>query len=184
MDIITYALLKKKIEQKADLNSPHFTGEPTAPTPDTTDDSTKIATTEFVKNAIQEIGPGTVYTLSREGNVIVLDGGGTLQSRIELPYVYQTTEQWNSTPSTISEAGALYIWADYKQNEQGEDIPGVKIGDGKAYIIDLPFIDDIYTQHIADELIHVSQEDRDKWDNKVTCFISALDNEKLVFTKD
>lgn len=184
MDIITYALLKKKLEQKADLNSPHFTGEPTAPTPNTSDDSTKIATTEFVKNAIQEIGPGTVYTLSREGNVIVLDGGGGLQSRIELPYVYQTTEQWNSTPSTISEAGALYIWADYKQNEQGEDIPGVKIGDGKAYIIDLPFIDDIYAQHIADEIIHVTQEDRDRWDNKVTCFISALDNENLIFTKD
>lgn len=184
MDIITYALLKKKLEQKADLNSPHFTGEPTAPTPDTTDDSTKIATTEFVKNAIQEIGPGTVYTLSREGNVIVLDGGGGLQSRIELPYVYQTTEQWNSTPSTISEAGALYIWADYKQNEQGEDIPGIKVGDGKAYIIDLPFIDDIYAQHIANEIIHVTQEDRDRWDNKVTCFISTLDNENLIFTKD
>ena len=184
MDIITYALLKKKIEQKADLDSPHFTGEPTAPTPDTTDDSTKIATTEFVKNAIQEIGPGTVYTLSREGNVIVLDGGGTLQSRIELPYVYQTTAQWNSTPPTISEAGALYIWADYKQNEQGEDIPGIKVGDGRAYIIDLPFIDDIYAQHITDEIIHVTQEDRDRWDNKVTCFISALDNENLIFAND
>lgn len=67
MDIITYGLLKKKLEKKADLNSPHFTGEPTAPTPATGDDSTRIATTEFVKDAIQEIGPGTVYTLSREG---------------------------------------------------------------------------------------------------------------------
>ena len=36
----------------AQLVSPAFTGTPTAPTPETTDDSTKIATTKFVKNAI------------------------------------------------------------------------------------------------------------------------------------
>jgi len=184
MDIITYGLLKKKLEKKADLNSPHFTGEPTAPTPATGDDSTRIATTEFVKDAIQEIGPGTVYTLSREGNIIVLDGGGVVQSQVQLPFIYKTTEEWNNTPSIISEEGALYIWADYTQDDEGNFIPGVKIGDGKAYVIDLPFIDEIYAKHITDELIHVSQKDRDKWDNKVTCFISTLDNEKLVFTKD
>lgn len=39
-------------QQKADLASPAFTGTPTAPTATAGDDSTKIATTQFVKNAV------------------------------------------------------------------------------------------------------------------------------------
>ena len=40
---------------KANINSPTFTGTPQAPTPDTSDNSTRIATTAFVLNKIQEI---------------------------------------------------------------------------------------------------------------------------------
>ena len=43
-----------KDTSKADINSPSFTGTPTAPTPATGDDSTKIATTEFVHNTIED----------------------------------------------------------------------------------------------------------------------------------
>lgn len=39
-------------QQKANLTSPAFTGTPTAPTATAGDDSTKIATTQFVKNAV------------------------------------------------------------------------------------------------------------------------------------
>jgi len=39
--------------------SPAFTGTPTAPTPSTSDNSTKIATTAYVQNAIAGITPGT-----------------------------------------------------------------------------------------------------------------------------
>ena len=41
------------LNYKADLNSPAFTGSPTAPTPTTGDSSTKLATTAFVNNAIE-----------------------------------------------------------------------------------------------------------------------------------
>lgn len=41
----------------AKLNSPAFTGTPTAPTPADDDSSGKIATTEFVKN----VGPRIIY---------------------------------------------------------------------------------------------------------------------------
>ena len=40
----------------APLNSPELTGAPTAPTPTAGDDSTKIATTEFVQDAIDSSG--------------------------------------------------------------------------------------------------------------------------------
>ena len=49
MDLITYGLLNKA---KANLDSPAFTGTPTAPTPATTDNSNKLATTEFVRSFV------------------------------------------------------------------------------------------------------------------------------------
>lgn len=39
--------------------SPAFTGTPTAPTPSTSDNSTRIATTAYVQNAIANLTPGT-----------------------------------------------------------------------------------------------------------------------------
>lgn len=45
-------LVKTALNAKAPLSSPALTGTPTAPTPTAGDDSTKIATTEFVQDAI------------------------------------------------------------------------------------------------------------------------------------
>lgn len=184
MDIITYGLLNKKIKKKADLDSPHFTGEPTAPTPEIDDDSERIATTEFVQEAIKEVGPGNVYTLTREGKFIVLDGGGSLQSQVELPYTYMSTAEWDEQPPIISEAGALYIWSDYRQDEQGNNIPGVKIGDGNAYVADLAFQDEDFLSHILNTDIHVTAAEKAYWNDKVTCYISNNNPTNLIFTKE
>lgn len=43
------------LNAKAPLASPAFTGTPTAPTPATNDNTTKLATTAFVKTAVQEV---------------------------------------------------------------------------------------------------------------------------------
>lgn len=40
-------------------------------------------------------------------------------------------------------------------------------------------------EHIKDKIIHISQSDRDRWDNKVTAFVEADgDENKLVITKE
>lgn len=52
--------LQGALDVKAPIASPAFTGTPTAPTPATTDNSNKIATTEFVKNYFNTIEPVTV----------------------------------------------------------------------------------------------------------------------------
>ena len=155
MDIITYALLKAKLAKKADLDSPHFTGEPTAPTPDLADDSTRLATTEFVQDLVESADK--IY--------------------------YNTTAGWAEQTTLISERGAIYIWSDYRQNDN-TDIPGIKIGDGLAYVLDLPFIDADLVEHIQDIDIHVSLEEKAFWNDKVRCFIDANENETLVFTTD
>jgi hypothetical protein len=55
---------------KAPINSPTFTGTPTAPTPATSDNSTKIATTEYVKNSIaaSNAGISTIGSISASSN--------------------------------------------------------------------------------------------------------------------
>ena len=66
-------------------------------------------------------------------------------------------------------------------------IPAVKIGDGLAYLIDLPFIDASVTrlmEHINNTQIHITQAEREFWNNKVRCDDDGLiqGGETLVFT--
>jgi hypothetical protein len=67
---------------KAPINSPVFTGTPTAPTPATIDNSTKIATTEFVKASIVAANAG----LSSIGNIALTSNarGATISGTTEL----------------------------------------------------------------------------------------------------
>lgn len=101
---------------------------------------------------------------------------------ISSPVQSNTKEYWDSNKTLISIKNVIYVYTNYKQSKDGDNIPGVKIGDGLAYLIDLPFIDVEITEHITNTTIHVSQQDRDKWDSKVKCFISEVDTENLYFS--
>ena len=50
--------LTNSIATKANIDSPAFTGSPTAPTQSSTDNSTRIATTAFVQTVVQSAGGG------------------------------------------------------------------------------------------------------------------------------
>lgn len=65
--------LEGKINLKADIDSPALTGTPTAPTPEDSDNSTRIATTAFVKaliNALVNGAPETLDTLKEVADAI------------------------------------------------------------------------------------------------------------------
>ena len=109
---------------------------------------------------------GTVYIVTEDGRVL-----------------YALTQTWNSQPELIAKRGFIYIYADYRDDGLGGKIPAIKVGDGLAYLIDLPFTDDLYAQHIANTYIHVTSEDKERWDNKVTCFLDPTNNETLIFSK-
>ena len=83
-----------------------------------------------------------------------------------------TTENWATRGLAESVEGLIYVWTDY-QVVDGVNVPGVKIGTGNAYIIDLPFIDAKYAQHITDTIIHISQQERVFWNNKVTAEVDS-----------
>ena len=61
---------------KADLASPAFTGNPTAPTPLTADNDTSIATTAFVKAQGYTTNTGTVTSVSVSGGTTGLSTSG------------------------------------------------------------------------------------------------------------
>ena len=98
----------------------------------------------------------------------------------KIVYYSNSKQVWNLEPQLISEKDVLYIYTDYKTvniDDEQITIPGLKIGDGKSYLIDLPFFNDIsnfndiFMDHINNKVIHVSMEDRMFWDNKLNLFL-------------
>lgn len=90
-----------------------------------------------------------------------------------------TTANWDANRTFIPMRGEVIIYLDHDQipDDQGHmvNVPGVKIGDGSAYLIDLPFAGDEARYQILQELrlhtmnteIHVTQADRLFWNNKL-----------------
>ncbi len=183
MDIITYGLLNKKIKKKADLDSPHFTGEPTAPTPEYPDDSERLATTEYVKLAIGD-AENTQYELSRDTDDLILTGTDGSVSKVKIPVEYGTISEWAGRAGEVSQQGVFYVYTNYGIDDEGNDIPAVKIGDGKAYIGDLPFTKTDFLLHQQDTSIHVTQAEKDAWNDKVRCYLSFENAENLIFTTE
>ena len=108
----------------------------------------------------------------------------------KMTYYSRTKSDWDSDRTLISEKDVLYIYSDYKviQNEdQDFYIPGIKLGDGKTYLIDLPFLNNINSdidkqilQHVKNKDIHITSQQRLFWNNKLNL---TMDNENLVFNR-
>ena len=102
-----------------------------------------------------------------------------LEQEIGEPRVqYNTTEGWNSQPSLLSKVGVIYIYLDRDIN--GNVVPGFKVGNG-AYLIDLQFVDSLYVLHIQDNIIHITNEERQKWNNKIDVDVNQQQETLLIF---
>ena len=103
-----------------------------------------------------------------------------------------TTEAWSSVPMFVPLAGELIVYSDYAKQRVDDievPVPNFKIGDGNAYLVDLPFVgDDLrarLTAHMNDAGIHITEEEREFWNNKVRCYTEAdVSGEQLIFTTD
>lgn len=109
-------------------------------------------------------------------------------------YRSKTKEQWDVQDKyAISEKDVLYVYSDYKViQKDGEQffVPGIKIGDGTTYLIDLPFIsshsddfENMLLDHIRDSSIHVSANEKAFWNNKLNLDYSLVDDETLTFNR-
>ena len=96
---------------------------------------------------------------------------------------YGDTQYWNGRTGYVPEQGAIIIYSDYKHkvvDGQIVDVPGIKIGNGNAYVQDLAFIGDdlanVLYSHIMDTAIHITPQERDFWNNK----LNVDDNAEVV----
>lgn len=71
-----YNAISSAIASKADVNSPSLTGTPTAPTASTGTNTTQIASTAFVKAAVDALG--TIGTMAAQNKTAVDITGGTI----------------------------------------------------------------------------------------------------------
>lgn len=103
-----------------------------------------------------------------------------------------TTAEWQAHSTYIAPEGTICIYSDkgsYKDtNNNTIIVPGIKIGDGLAYVTSLPFVgDDVVAairaelnNHINDNVRHITAEERTFWNNKLN---TTLDGEILVLNR-
>ncbi len=99
-----------------------------------------------------------------------------------------TKANWNAKLGFIPVKGEIIIYLDKATVEEGNETityPGIKIGDGMAYCVDLPFLGDELAArllaHINNSSVHVSSADRIRWDNKLNC---TVNQETLVLDRN
>lgn len=90
---------------------------------------------------------------------------------------YGTTQELSVYATTIPEKGTIFVYSDYKTID-GTKYAGIKVADGLAYLIDLPFVgDDIALEianHIDNDTIHVTSTEKQFWNNKVRAYTTLI----------
>ncbi len=110
-----YAAIQAAVQSKADKNSPTFTGTPAAPTAAAGTNTTQIATTAFVKDAVDTLGSTvtslttTVGTKADKATTITagagLTGGGDLSTNRTLSIASTSMGYGTRTVSTSDPTG-------------------------------------------------------------------------------
>ena len=100
----------------------------------------------------------------------MVSGGSSGRKEI----ISNTTEAWNSNPRLKSVKDIIYVYTDYKV-VNGQPIPGIKVGDGLAFVVDLPFVS---------TGPDITQEQIDFWNDKCSVMIDPEDPEHAIFYTD
>lgn len=79
--------------------------------------------------------------------------------------IMKTKAEWAALPTLMSHKGVLYVYTDYRQEEDPEtheiiNIPRMKIGDGMSYVADLPF-----------STMSITDEDIARWNDHVSVIV-------------
>ena len=148
-----------------------------------------------LRGVVYEIRDKDKIPVSEKGapnGVATLDENGSIpQSQIYNSIRYGKTADWDSDLSFIPQKGQIIVYSDRGKMMNGEnevDVPGFKVGDGLAYLVDLPFVGDDQTQTIMGLLrvhsdntdIHVTLAEKEFWNNKLNY---QLTDENLVLNR-
>lgn len=98
-------VINSALNLKAPLASPTFTGTPKAPTPLTSDNSTRVATTAYVKQNIPSVP--SAYTSDPAMDGTASAGSSANYARGDHVHPSDTTKADKVTVTTVSDAGAV-----------------------------------------------------------------------------
>lgn len=119
-----------------------------------------------------------------------------MSTTARIKFKRDTTENWNNARGMIPLEGEVIVYNDYAtitkivdEEEKTIIVPAIKIGDGRAYVQDLPFVnDDLRDQllnHINNPEIHVTMAEKLFWNNKLNVNdASEVVNEALIFNRN
>jgi len=110
-----------------------------------------------------------------------------IKSRISVRH--DTTAKWNNARGFVPLSGEIIVYTDFDTDDNGNDIPNIKIGNGNAYVQELPFLgvsdSKKLLDHISNTSIHVSSADRLLWSNKLNVDDDMeIEGETLVFNRN
>lgn len=127
-----------------------------------------------------KFGDGNSYLIDLPFVTDYIDARGVIYSK-------NTTEGWVLNSNYIPAENEIVIYSDKYtviDNNNILTIPGIKFGDGNAYVSDLPFITDAIERqintHINNTTIHITAEEREFWNNKLNC---GVDGEELYLNR-
>lgn len=118
----------------------------------------------------------------------------TTNARIQ--FKRDTTDNWNHAQGMIPLEGEVIVYNDYSQVTKVIDgvqkivnIPAIKIGDGRAYVQDLPFVNEDLRirimEHIENPAIHVTAAEKLFWNNKINVNdLSEVVSHNLIFNRN
>lgn len=98
--------------------------------------------------------------------VLVIEGSGISKRWV----VINTTEMWNSLLKLRTQKGVIYVYSDYVTID-GVTYPGTKIGDGIHLLKDIPMMQEYVLKHINDNVRHITDEEREFWNNKHRVYV-------------
>ena len=136
--------------------------------------------------------PADLINFADNSTLSGIEGGSTAASTVLLDILerkfnalvqYDTTANWATKTTLVSEEGTIYVYSDH-DTVDGHYVPGIKIGDGLAFVVDLPFLDEPLYEHINDISCHVSSADRDFWNDKNRVYTDVNVPETLIFTTE
>lgn len=145
---------------------------------------------QTIKLSVSELRNRVGLTVAQQREAVPLSMEQVRIIRENIKEVYaDTTEAWNNQLSLVPKRGDIIVYLDKDRIEDDVGnitfVPGIKIGDGNAYLVDLPFIDDALairlSEHAQNTDMHITPEERTFWNNKLNY---GLSGETLTLNRD
>ncbi|MBR3550450.1 MAG: hypothetical protein IKO09_00430 [Bacteroidales bacterium] len=104
---------------------------------------------------------------------------------------YNTKAYWTAHGTLIPKEAEIIVYTDagiVTVDGVPKYLPAIKIGDGRSYLADLPFLGEYEAQvmldHLNDNTRHITQQERERWNHKLNTPDIPVVNGKLILNRE